>query len=47
MAHYSRPQSQARHGGRTPQMSKTNGFINLRKRQDDLYNSGMPGENPF
>ena len=29
------------------QWNKSNGFVNLRQQQDDIYNSGMPGENPF
>ena len=41
-----RSASQAKVGG-TPNWTKSSGFINLRQRQDDLYNSGMPGENPF
>ena len=41
-----RSASQAKIGG-TPQWTKSNGFVNLKMRQDDIYNSGMPGENPF
>ena len=41
-----RSASQAKIGG-TPQWTKSGGWVNLRQRQDDLYNSGMPGENPF
>ena len=41
-----RSASQVKVGG-TPNWTKSSGFINLRQRQDDIYNSGMPGENPF
>ena len=41
-----RSASQAKLGG-TPQWTKSNGFVNLKAKQDDIYNSGMPGENPF